>query len=1287
LPLANEPVLVTARVNDPDGLASVTLRYRIDPSTNLLDVVMRDNGTGGDAIAADGLYSGTLPGQSASTMAAFHIRATDAHAAPSISLFPNDAPIRECLVRFGETNRPGAIATYRIWVTATNVNYWTIRERNSNEGIDCTFVYGEGRRVVYNAETLYSGSPWHTFNGAYTGPLGFTCDYEVNFPSDDQFLGTGDFVLNGQNPVYSGTFHQDVSAQAETTAYWFGRKLGLGFNHKRHVFVTFNGQPRGMIYFDHQQPNTDIVEQYFPNDANGRLHKIEDWFEFDDAGNDFGNAVTTCTLESFILGGQKRTERYRWTWRPRARTEPNDFADLFVAVDAANAAINQPGAEPYTSATLRAIDMQNWMRVLALQHMIGNWDSYGYERGKNMYAYKPKNDRWKLLLWDLDLVLGKDSREPTDGLFDNGAEPVVTRMYNHPPFVREFWCAMHELANIWMNPAVYSPLVDARYAAFRANGVPVDSPDQGQSSGSSGGMRGWTAARRAYILSQIPSANFTVTSTNYFESATNYITLTGTAPVIAKQILVNGGSYPIIWTSVTNWSVRVPVTPGTNTLVVSAVDRSGDTLGSSTVTVNYTGAAPNPADFVVINEIMYNPPVDDTSFVELFNTHSSFTFDVSGWRMNGLSYTFPPGSVFPPRSYLIVTKSRGEFAKLYTPFVPVLDEFGGTLDNDGETLTLFRPGSQPGTEILVDKVKYEGRKPWSAYAQGLGSSLQLIDLTQDNARVSNWTDGREWRFFSLTGIPNSTRLLIYLDAPGDMFLDDITLVAGSVAGAGTNLFANGGFESSLAPSWQFFGVNGTNSTRSTDERLNGDYALQLKFNPAGGASHYIYQDLPNFATTTVHTISFWYLPSTNAGNFVFRMSTGFRGTLNVRAPIGPQGVAATPGTNNVVVTPIPAYPLVWLNEVLPTNSSSIMDNQGEREPWIELYNSSSSQIALSDFFLSDDYTQLAKWRFPTGAVINPGEFKVIFADGEPGESTLSEWHTSFRLSNSSESLGFSRLLNGAPQLVDYLNFGNLTPTHSYGAYPDAQLFDRVEFRLVTPGAPNSLALPPIAVYINEWMAANAGFIRDPADNDADDWFELYNAQATPVDLGGYFLTDRLTNRFQFAIPNNGHYTIPPFGYLLVWADNETNQNSLARADLHANFQLRQAGEDIGLFAPDGTLVDGITFLGQNDNVSEGRYPSGTGAIYTMPNPTPRTGNPNPGIRPQIVSIMAIGGTQVSFTISTVSGSTYRVEYKNHLGEMSWTPLGGNRFAAGSTLAVQDNVGTSTQRFYQVVLLP
>jgi hypothetical protein len=60
---------------------------------------------------------------------------------------------------------------------------------------------------------------------------------------------------------------------------------------------------------------------------------------------------------------------------------------------------------------------------------------------------------------------------------------------------------------------------------------------------------------------------------------------------------------------------------------------------------------------------------------------------------------------------------------------------------------------------------------------------------------------------------------------------------------------------------------------------------------------------------------------------------------------------------------------------------------------------------------------------------------------------------------------------------------------------------------------------------------------------------------------------------------------------------------------------------------------------------------------------------------------------VSFTVAVVAGRTYRVEYKNHLNEASWTPLGGNRIATGPILTVQDSMAGSANRFYRVALLP
>jgi hypothetical protein len=150
------------------------------------------------------------------------------------------------------------------------------------------------------------------------------------------------------------------------------------------------------------------------------------------------------------------------------------------------------------------------------------------------------------------------------------------------------------------------------------------------------------------------------------------------------------------------------------------------------------------------------------------------------------------------------------------------------------------------------------------------------------------------------------------------------------------------------------------------------------------------------------------------------------------------------------------------------------------------------------------------------------------------------------------------------------------------------------------------------VFINEWMASNLSALADPADNDYDDWFELYNPTTNTVDLAGYYLTDTLTNKFKYLITTNGAHTIAPGGYLLVWADNETGQNvsgGLPRTDLHVDFQLARTGEALGLFAADGTQIDAVTFLNQTDDVSMGRYPDGTANIYPMPGTaSPRAAN-------------------------------------------------------------------------------
>src|SRR5204863_2603842 len=167
--------------------------------------------------------------------------------------------------------------------------------------------------------------------------------------------------------------------------------------------------------------------------------------------------------------------------------------------------------------------------------------------------------------------------------------------------------------------------------------------------------------------------------------------------------------------------------------------------------VNYTGPTPDPTGQIVINEIMYHPQTSDTAFVELYN-RSAFSFDLSDWRINGLDYTFPKGSIITNGQYLLLVNELSAYAAAFGTNSPMpFDEFQGNLQNNGETLTLLRPGTNGGPEVVIAKDKYENVQPWSPAGDCQGPSLQLIDTAEDNARVGNWDDPLGWQNGTYTG--------------------------------------------------------------------------------------------------------------------------------------------------------------------------------------------------------------------------------------------------------------------------------------------------------------------------------------------------------------------------------------------------------------------------------------------------------------------------------------------------------------------------------------------------------
>jgi hypothetical protein len=455
---------------------------------------------------------------------------------------------------------------------------------------------------------------------------------------------------------------------------------------------------------------------------------------------------------------------------------------------------------------------------------------------------------------------------------------------------------------------------------------------------------------------------------------------------------------------------------GLNNFTIAGYDSTGALIrGPVVVHGEYDGPAAEARDSVMITEIMYRALQPGVEYVELFNKASNFAFDLSGWQLDGLEFEFPSGSILAPNQFLLVAKDRVAFGSAFAGQSAAYT-YPGELDLSAQTLSLLKPL----TGEVIDRVRYESVLPWPQAANGHGSALQVIDMNEDNSRVSNWSDGLPWRYVTFTGtilgsaVPSSrgTNFFIFLSSPGIVYIDDMVLVRGSVPEVGENVLVNSDFEAPLEGTWTSVG-NHSGSSRSTETSHSGQASLKVVSTSSGSAVSHVRQTIPGNPENAVYTLSFWFIPSTNAAQLTTRTAPG--SGFIFQTPLMP--VVATPGQSNSFVMDLPPYDPIWLNEVAESGTSACMQ-------WVEIYNSGTNTVDLSNYHFAD--ISLAP------ESIGPGEFKVIC------------------LPVGSGSLHLTRTVGSLIQIVDYFNYDS-TP---YGAMPDGQPFTRRALRYPTPGQSN-----------------------------------------------------------------------------------------------------------------------------------------------------------------------------------------------------------------------------------------
>jgi hypothetical protein len=121
---------------------------------------------------------------------------------------------------------------------------------------------------------------------------------------------------------------------------------------------------------------------------------------------------------------------------------------------------------------------------------------------------------------------------------------------------------------------------------------------------------------------------------------------------------------------------------------------------------------------------------------------------------------------------------------------------------------------------------------------------------------------------------------------------------------------------------------------------------------------------------------------------------------------------------------------LFINEFLASNVSTVADQNGEYDDWIEIFNNSGEVISLNNMYLSDSYLDLYKYRFPDNTTILPKSYLIVWADDNISQAGL---HAGFKLSASGEAIV---LTHGNAGILDSFSFPSQTPDISMQRCPD-----------------------------------------------------------------------------------------------------------------------------------------------------------------------------------------------------------------------------------------------------------
>ncbi len=476
-PLPGDDVIVTAKVTDPEGVGSVTLRYQLVTPGNYIDLTddafltdwttlpMEDDGGGTDT------FTGTLPGdlQKHRHLIRYQIRVEDSEGTAITVPYPDDGQPNFAYYCYGDMPawtgavEPGETepVTYEPELLQSIPVYQLLTKKESH--VEAQHIIGSSRgsgytgddyqwkgTLVYDGD-VYDHISYRARGGVWRYAMGKNM-WKFLFNRSHEFqarnpLGEKYPVkwrrLNFSAIIQQGNFnHRGEQGLFESVGFALFDKAGIEAPNTHYVHFRIVENTGESNIFGNQY-NTDFQGLYLAiEQLDGRFMRTHGLPE----GNLY--KMEDGTGEKGLNGELKNLGPYPMT---------DDYSDL--------EAFKKLGYErgPDPEWYRENMDLPRYYAYRSIVEAIHHYDIGG---GKNYYYYhNPVSGKWATLPWDLDLTWD-------DNMFGPGTEPFQRRVAETDPFEQEYHNKLREVLDLLYNPEQTGLLIEEKASAVYTPGEP-----------------------------------------------------------------------------------------------------------------------------------------------------------------------------------------------------------------------------------------------------------------------------------------------------------------------------------------------------------------------------------------------------------------------------------------------------------------------------------------------------------------------------------------------------------------------------------------------------------------------------------------------------------------------------------------------------------------------------------------------------------------------------------------------------------------------------------------------